>query len=62
MRRVSATPAGADWSPGGTPPMASSVAARLAGIVLPDADERPVRLGSLWADGPAVLAFLRHYG
>lgn len=42
--------------------MASSVATRLAGIVLPDADERPVRLGSLWADGPAVLAFLRHYG
>ena len=38
------------------------LAARLAPIVLPDADSRPVRLGSLWADRPAALVFLRHYG
>jgi hypothetical protein len=38
------------------------LAARLAPIALPDADGRSVRLGSLWADAPAVLVFLRHYG
>lgn len=32
------------------------------GIVLPDSEGRPVRFGSLWADDPAVIAFLRHYG
>jgi hypothetical protein len=36
--------------------------ARLADITLPDADERSVRLGSLWAAQPAVIVFLRHYG
>ena len=41
---------------------AGALAARLAPIVLLDADGRPVRLGSLWADAPAVLVFLRHYG
>ncbi len=40
----------------------AGLAARLAPIVLPDADGRPVRLGSLWADAPAALVFLRHYG
>jgi hypothetical protein len=39
-----------------------SFSAKLSEIVLPDADERPVRLGSLWADRPAVVVFLRHYG
>ena len=38
------------------------LAARLAPIVLPDADGRPVRLESLWADAPAVVVFLRQYG
>ena len=38
------------------------MSAALAPIVLPDADGREVRLGSLWTDGPAVLVFLRHYG
>ena len=38
------------------------LAARLARIVLPNADGRSVRLGSLWADTPAALVFLRHYG
>ena len=37
-------------------------AARLAPISLPDADGRPVGLGSLWSDAVAVLVFLRHYG
>lgn len=34
----------------------------LAGIVLDDVDGGQVRLGELWADRPAVLVFLRHYG
>ncbi len=38
------------------------LAARLAPIVLPDTDGQPLRLGSLWADAPAVVVFLRHYG
>lgn len=42
--------------------MASSFAARLTGITLPDPNGREVRLGSLWAAGPAILVFLRHYG
>jgi hypothetical protein len=41
---------------------APSLAARLSPIVLPDTDGRPVRLGTLWADAPAALVFLRHYG
>ncbi len=44
------------------PPVPDSLSARLAPIVLPDCDGREVRLGSLWADAPAVLVFLRHYG
>ena len=39
-----------------------SVSEKLAGIVLPNSEGHPVRLGSLWANGPAVIAFLRHYG
>ena len=42
------------------PPM--SLAGTLAPITLPDADGKSVRLGSLWADRPAVVVFLRHYG
>jgi len=34
----------------------------LAPIVLPDADGRDVRLGSLWDRQPAVVVFLRHWG
>ncbi len=41
---------------------AESLSAKLSAIVLPDADERPVRLGSLWESQPAVIVFLRHYG
>jgi hypothetical protein len=36
--------------------------ARLAALVLPDADEAPVRLGTLWETAPAVVVFLRHFG
>ncbi|MGH9366498.1 MAG: hypothetical protein ACRD3M_02340 [Thermoanaerobaculia bacterium] len=42
--------------------MDETLAARLSDISLPDADGREVRLGSLWSDSPAVVAFLRHYG
>jgi hypothetical protein len=42
--------------------MAESYSAKLAGITLPDVDGKPVRLGSLWSDAPAVIVFLRHYG
>ncbi len=42
--------------------MSGSFSSRLSDITLPDVDGYPVRLGSLWADGPAVVVFLRHYG
>ncbi|MGC9947646.1 MAG: hypothetical protein ABSF64_14880 [Bryobacteraceae bacterium] len=38
------------------------LAEALAPIVLPDADGRQVRLGSLWDRQTAVVVFLRHYG
>jgi hypothetical protein len=31
-------------------------------VELLDVEGEPVRLGSLWEDGPAVLVWLRHYG
>jgi len=42
--------------------MADSLSSKLAGITLPDVDGNLVRLGSLWAEGPAAIVFLRHYG
>ncbi len=39
-----------------------SLSARLAGISLPDAEDNQILLGSLWANAPTVVAFLRHYG
>jgi hypothetical protein len=39
-----------------------SLSARLAGITLPDSEGNHVRLGSIWAEAPAVVVFLRHYG
>ncbi|HUQ49573.1 MAG TPA: hypothetical protein VM056_02575 [Terriglobales bacterium] len=39
-----------------------SLAANLAPITLPDSYGKPVNLGSLWADRPAIIVFLRHYG
>ena len=35
---------------------------RLAEIVVPDHDGNDVRLGDLWAERPAALVWLRHYG
>jgi peroxiredoxin len=35
---------------------------RLSSISLPDHDGTMHRLGGLWADGPVVLVFLRHFG
>ncbi len=32
------------------------------GVTVIDPDDREVRLPSFWADRPAVLAFLRHFG
>ena len=34
----------------------------LGEIVLPDQEGRDVRLGELWAERPAALIWLRHYG
>jgi hypothetical protein len=34
----------------------------LADIVLPNQEGDEVRLGDLWADRPAALVWLRHYG
>jgi len=42
--------------------LAVSLSERLAEIVLPDWEGQQVRLGSLWAESPAIIAFLRHYG
>jgi hypothetical protein len=42
--------------------MTESFSAKLANIVLPEADGADVRLGSLWERNPAVIVFLRHYG
>jgi len=42
--------------------MPESLSQQLAGIVLPDAFGKTIRLGSLWETNPAVLVFLRHYG
>ena len=36
--------------------------AAIENIELPDTEGQPVRLGSLWEDGPVVLVWLRHYG
>ena len=41
---------------------AANLSARLSEITLPDADESPLQLGSLWESQPAVIVFLRHYG
>jgi hypothetical protein len=42
--------------------MAQPLSGKLTEIVLPDADGKETRLGSLWASQPAVIVFLRHYG
>ena len=42
--------------------MTETLSQRLADMVLPDANGKAIRLGSLWEANPVVLAFLRHYG
>jgi hypothetical protein len=42
--------------------MPETLSKRLANMVLPDADGKETRLGSLWESRPAVVVFLRHYG
>ncbi len=42
--------------------MSETFSSRLAAITLPDVDGKQQSLGSFWADGPAVVVFLRHYG
>jgi hypothetical protein len=34
----------------------------LAAVEVKDIENRPVRLGTLWADRPAVLVWVRHFG
>ncbi|MEX0657977.1 MAG: hypothetical protein WD080_02485 [Egibacteraceae bacterium] len=41
---------------------APDLAARLAPMVLPEADGGTVELGSLWAVQPLLLVHLRHFG
>ncbi len=41
---------------------APDTASALADVVLRDHTGADVRLGSLWAERPAVLSFLRHFG
>ena len=42
--------------------VSDTISARLANVELPDVDGKKVRLGSLWAEQPAVIIFLRHWG
>ncbi len=42
--------------------MHDTLSAKLSQIVLPDSEGQQIRLGSLWATQPCVVAFLRHYG
>jgi hypothetical protein len=46
----------------GEKPVAPPTVDEIADVVLQDASGADVRLGSLWAERPAVLVFLRHYG
>ena len=42
--------------------MHATVSAKLSQIALHDPEGQQIRLGSLWATQPCVVAFLRHYG
>jgi hypothetical protein len=42
--------------------MADTVASRLARLTVLDGEGRSVALGDFWAERPAVLAFVRHFG
>jgi len=40
----------------------ANIAAKLASLDVLDPEGRPVRLGTLWQERPAVLVFIRHFG
>ena len=44
------------------PPMADTVATRLARLAVLDDEGRAITLGGYWDRRPAVLAFVRHFG
>lgn len=39
-----------------------SVAQEMADLVVQDTEGQDVRLGSLWAERPVILVFVRHFG
>jgi hypothetical protein len=43
-------------------PRAPQDAGVIEDIEVLDENSEPVRLGSLWEEGPAVIVWLRHYG
>ena len=42
--------------------MPETFSSRLAPLELPDVDGKFVRLGQFWAEQPAIVVFLRHWG
>ena len=42
--------------------MADARVEALAALEVQDVEGKPVRLGTLWKDGPIVLALIRHFG
>jgi hypothetical protein len=51
-----------DPLPDNAPAVEVDIAHALAPVQARDLAGRPVRLGTLWEDRPAVLIFLRHFG
>jgi hypothetical protein len=45
-----------------SPKLSPADTGAIENIELLDLDGEPVRLGSLWEEGPAVIVWLRHYG
>ena len=45
-----------------TEPTMNTLAKRLHDIELLDEHGHPVTIGSAWAEGPALLVFVRHFG
>jgi len=41
---------------------ATSDTTSLAQAIVRDVDDHPIALGSLWAEKPVVLVFIRHFG
>ena len=64
VRRGARAPAGRGLLPGqalGFGPM-DRIPSDLAALTVLDMEGKAVPFGSLWADRPAVLVFLRHFG